>query len=119
MNNYIELDLGGKKRGAKLGLLILKKTCEAKKIMPDELFKMLEGNNALFTIPELLFQSLKFNAEKKKEAFDYTVDDVFEWIDESGGVQSTVFQDYVEALMASLGVDLGKETPQKKVATKK
>ena len=41
MNNYTEIEIGGEKRGAKLGTLILKKVCERLQITPDELFKKL------------------------------------------------------------------------------
>lgn len=120
MNNYTEIEIGGEKRGAKLGTLILKKVCERLQITPDELFKKLSGNDLLFTIPELLYESLVLNCKNKGVEFKNSLDDVFDWIDEVGGVGSEYFQsNYFSPLMKSLNVNLGKDSPQKKVATKK
>lgn len=114
--NYTELDLGGKKRGAKLGIGYLKYVTDIKKITLDELFKSIDGSAAILIIPELIYLSLAYNSKRKKEAFDYTEEDVFDWIDEAGGVTSPVYQSFTNAFTESLGTDLGKETPQKKVA---
>lgn len=118
--NYTELDLGGKKRGAKLGIGFLKSVTDAKNITLDELFNMLKdsGSQALFFIPELIFLSLAYNCKRKKEELDFDQDDVFDWIDEAGGVNSDIYKTFTEALTQSLGVDLGKEKPQKKEAAK-
>jgi hypothetical protein len=90
--NYIELDLGGKKRGAKLGVGYLRSVTETKEITLDELFSMLKdsGSQALFLIPELIFLSLSYNCKRKKEDVDFDIDDVFEWIDYAGGVNSGI-----------------------------
>lgn len=117
--NYLELEIGGQKRGAKLGIGFLKTVTETKKISLDELFKSIEGSNALLIIPELIFHSLAYNAKRKNEDFKHTLDDVFDWIDEAGGVSSDVYQAFITAFTESLGADLGKEKPQTKVATKK
>ena len=114
--NYVELDLGGKKRGAKLGTLVLRRVCESKKMTPDELFQALQGTGAIFAIPELIYHSLVFNCDKKGEKADFSEEDVFDWIDAVGGINSTVYQTYLDALTKSLGFDMGKEEPQKKVA---
>lgn len=114
--NYTELELGGKKRGAKLGIGFLKNVTDAKNISLDELFKSIEGSNALLIVPELIYYSLAYNAKRKNESFEYSIDDIFEWIDEAGGVSSDVYQNFLNAFTQSLGADLGKEKPQKKVA---
>ena len=117
--NYVELDLGGKKRGAKLGIGYLRHVTEVKKISLDELFKSIEGLNAVLLIPELIYLSLSYNASRKKEKFEYTSDDVFDWIDDAGGVKGDACQTFINAFTESLGADLGKEKPHTKVATKK
>ena len=70
-------------------------------------------------IPELIYLSVSYNASRKKEKFEYTSDDVFDWIDDAGGVKGDVCQNFINAFTESLGADLGKDSPQKKVATKK
>lgn len=119
--NYIELEIGGKKRGLKLGLGYLKHVTASKKISLDEFFKLLSesGSEALLLVPELIFLSLEYNYKRKKETLDFDQEDVFDWIDDAGGVNSEVYKTFMESLTQSLGTDLGKETPQKKVATKK
>lgn len=116
--NYIELDLGGKKRGAKLGIGYLKSVTDTKKMTLDEVFKSVEGSGAILVIPELIYLSLAYNAKRKKEIFEYTEEDVFDWIDEAGGVSSNVYQEFISAFTSSLGADLGKTQPQSKVAKK-
>ena len=119
--NYLELEIGGEKRGLKLGLGYLKHVTDAKKIKLDELFTLLRdsGAEALFLVPELIFLSLEYNYKRKKEAPEFDQDDVFDWIDDAGGVNSDIYKTFMESLTQSLGTDMGKETPQKKVATKK
>lgn len=116
--NYIELELGGKKRGAKLGIGYLKNVTEVKKMNLDELFKSVEGSAAIVVIPELIYLSLAYNAKRKSEKFDYSEEDVFDWIDEAGGVTSSVYQEFITAFTESLGADVGKTQPQAKVAKK-
>lgn len=116
--NYIELELGGKKRGAKLGLGFLRTVTESKKITIEELFKSIEGSTAVFFITELIYHSFAYNCKRKGQDVDFDLDDVFDWIDESGGVSSEAYKKFLEALFASIGVDLGKEVPQKRVAKK-
>ena len=119
--NYIELEIGEEKRGLKLGLGYLKHVTNTKKITLDELFNLLKdaGSEALFLIPELIFLSLEYNCKRKNETPGFDQDDVFDWIDEAGGVNSDIYKTFMESLTESLGTDLGKETPQKKAATKK
>lgn len=112
--NYIELDLGKKKRGAKLGIGYLRHVTESKKISLDELFKSIEGLNAVLLIPELIYLSLSYNATRKKEKFEYSLDDIFDWIDDDGGVKGDECQKFINAFTQSLGADVGKTTPQKK-----
>lgn len=119
--NYVELNLGDKKRGAKLGIGFLRYVTTEKKITLDEFFKLLEspGTQALFILPELIFFSLAYNCKRAKKEIDFDLDDVFEWIDEDGGAKSDVLAFFVKSLHESLGTDLGKTEPQAKEAKKK
>lgn len=117
--NYVELEIGGKKRGAKLGIGFLKSVTDAKNISLDDLFKSVQGANAIFLIIELMYYSLAYNAKRKGEEFTNTLDDVMDWVDEEGGFASGTYNQFSEALGNSFKTDMGKDTPQKKVATKK
>lgn len=116
--NYTELELGGKKRGAKLGIGFLKAVTEEMKISLEELVQKLQnpGMDAIFLISQLIYVSLAYNCKRKKEDVDFDQDDVFDWIDDAGGVNSDIYKTFTASLTGSLGADLGKEKPQKKVA---
>lgn len=118
--NYLELEIGKQKRGLKLGLGYLKHVTNTKGITLDELFNLLKdaGSEALFLIPELIFLSLEYNCKREKETPDFEQEDVFDWIDDEGGVNSTIYKTFMESLTESLGTDLGKDKPQTKVAKK-
>lgn len=119
--NYTQLELGGEARGFKFGIGFLRTVTESKKITLDELFKQFSsaGMDSVFLITELMYYSLICNLKSKKEEINITLEDVEDWIDKDGGFNSPVYGKFSEALSASLTVDLGKETPQKEVATKK
>jgi hypothetical protein len=121
--NYVELNLGGKKRGAKFGIGFLRMATEGKKMSLDELFKRLETSSLdnTFLVLDLLYYSLKYNSMRKKEEFDYEIDDISEWLDEQGGLNAPVTLEFLNALRKSLIVEdgnneEGKPKPQKKVA---
>lgn len=119
--NYIKLKLGGKERGAKLGLGYLKFVTESRNVSLEELFKSVEGHNAALAVPELIYSSLSYNAKRSGEGFEFSEEDVFDWIDEDGGMNSPSLKIFIEAFTSSLGVnvgDEGKNTPPAKVAKK-
>lgn len=123
--NYIELDLGGKKRGAKLGIGYLRFATNEKKITLDDFFvsfkKMAEDTSpeAIYMIIDLIYLSLIYNCKRKKEDPNFDIDDVFDWIDEDGGFKSKVYNDFINALMTSFGTDVGKNQPEEKEPAKK
>lgn len=115
--NYVRLNLGGKERGGKLGLGFLKYFSDQEKISIQEIFGNFEGMNALFFIPKCIFYSLAYNCKRSSEDISFTEEDVFDWIDEDGGVKSKEMEKFSSAFAESLGTDLGKTEPQKE-ATK-
>lgn len=122
--NYIELELGGKKRGAKLGIGYLRFATNEKKITLDELFESFQKMStdssleSVYMIIDLIYLSLIYNCNRKKEDPDFDIDDVFDWIDEEGGFTSNVCQEFMKALTSSIIVDQGKQQPEKKPAKK-
>lgn len=116
--NYIKLKLGGKERGAKLGIGYLKHLTEVYKLSLDDIFKKIQGSQSILIIPEFIFYSLSLNDKKANNKIDYTIDDIIEWLDEAGGIKSDAWVLFQESLLESVGVDPiiidseGKNKPQ-------
>ncbi|WP_126654124.1 hypothetical protein [Chryseobacterium aureum] len=117
MANYIRINIGGKERGAKLGIGFLKQITEAEKIDLTELFVKAESETLLF-LPVMIFHSISYNDKIAGNEVDYTQDDVYDWVDEIS-IQSEEIQTFSKAWIESIKVhmpkteDEGKKTPQK------
>lgn len=81
--NYLKLNIGGKERGVKLGLLFLENAQKAENKNIEELFKELQ-ERSIFFAPKLLFYALQTNCQLNGEAQDFTLSDVYEWVEEDG-----------------------------------
>lgn len=81
--NYIKLNLGGKERGAKLGLLFLENAQKAENKNIEELFKELQ-ERSIFFAPKLLFYALQTNCQLNGENQDFTLANVYDWVEEDG-----------------------------------
>ncbi|WP_312306231.1 hypothetical protein [Chryseobacterium sp.] len=124
MGNYIKLHIGGKERGLKVGLGFLQQYTEQEKVTLNELIDKFTSD-AFFTIPKMLFHSLSFNDKLAGNPIDYTLDNVFDWVDEIG-LQSEQIALYCTTFAESIKVHLpkaesdeaseGKKAPQKKGA---
>ncbi len=75
---YIQLELGGKKRGIKLGNYAL---MEYSKINNTGVVEF-NDENPIKLCTDLIYCGLKNNAYIKKEIFDFTLDDVILWVDD-------------------------------------
>jgi hypothetical protein len=75
---YIQLELGGKKRGIKLGNYAL---MEYSKINGTGVVEF-NDENPIKLCTDLIYCGLKNNAYIKKEIFDFTLDDVILWVDD-------------------------------------
>lgn len=116
--NYVKLKLNEKEWGAKLGLGLLRYLDVEVGIKIEEVDSMLQGARSLIGVPNLIYHAIKLNCRKSKETFNYTEEDVVDWIDDDGGVNSPAMSEFVQALTESLSTNLEKKTPQKKVAKK-
>lgn len=118
--NYIELELGGKKRGAKLGLLFLENAQKSENKNIQELFEELM-QRSIFYAPKLIYHALVTNCQIKGETVDFTLENVYDWVEESGlqGEKNQVaifvqaFADNVTKLFPSEESE-GKKKPLKK-----
>lgn len=116
--NYITLKLNEKEWGAKLGLGYLRYLDAEAGIKIEEIDDLMKGAKSLIGVPKLIYYSIKYNCKKSKVTFNFTEEDVFDWIDDDGGLASPSIVDFINAFTASLTVDLGKKTPQKKEVAK-
>lgn len=124
--NYLKLNIGGKERGAKLGLLFLENAQKAENKNIQELFNELQ-ERSIFFAPKLIFYSLQTNCQLNGETQDFTLADVYEWIEEDGvsrkdgAVMSFInaFTDSVTKLFPAENttIEEGKQKPTKKVLT--
>lgn len=78
MTGYIQLELGGKKRGVKFGNYAL---MEYSKLNNTGVVEF-DESNPIKLCADLVFCGLKNNCFVKKEIEDFTYDDVVLWIDD-------------------------------------
>ena len=125
--NYININIGGKERGCKLGLGFLERVQKEENVTLEDIFNKV--NTAT-----LLFHSLAYNCERTKEERLFDKYDVYDWIDEIGLNNNTII-DFQIAFFNSFKTHLdengnksmetivkeleGKKSPQKKVAVRK
>ncbi len=81
--NYLKLNLGGKERGAKLGLLFLENAQKAENKDVVGLFTEFQ-QRSIFFAPKLLYYALQTNCEMNGEIQDFTIENVYDWIEEDG-----------------------------------
>ncbi|MCT4238589.1 hypothetical protein HZP42_19595 [Elizabethkingia anophelis] len=118
--NYTKINIGGKERGAKLGLGFLDRITKAENISLQEVFTKFEKETLSF-LPKMVYYSVLYNDERAGNNVDYDLGNVFDWIDEVG-ITSETIKSFIEAFTRSVEVHFkgkeGKSTPQKKVAQK-
>ena len=97
---YIQLELGGKKRGIKFGNYAL---MEYSKINGTGVVEFNE-ENPIKLCSDLIYCGLKNNSYIKKEIMDYTMDDVLIWVDDMPMSQVT---DVIDLFQSSVKVSQG------------
>jgi hypothetical protein len=98
---YIQLELGGKKRGIKFGNYAL---MEYSKINSTGVVEFNE-ENPIKLCSDLIYCGLKNNSYIKKEIMDFTMDDVLIWVDDMPMSQVTdVISLFEESVKTSQGI---------------
>ncbi len=92
------LAIGGEVRPIHYGFAALGEWCDITGIGLQELGKLGE-NMSLNSAMALIYCGLKHGARRNKEDFNYTVDDVADWIDEEG---MDIFNEAMEVFSESL-----------------
>jgi hypothetical protein len=101
MTGYIQLELGGKKRGVKFGNYAL---MEYSKINNTGVAEFNE-QNPIKLCADLVYCGLKNNCFIKKEIEDFTQDDVLLWVDDMPMTQITdIIKVFEESAQLSQGV---------------
>ena len=101
MTGYIQLELGGKKRGVKFGNYAL---MEYSKLNGSGVAEFNESN-PIKLCADLVYCGLKNNCFVKKETEDFTYDDVVAWVDDMPITQITeITKVFEESVKASQGV---------------
>jgi hypothetical protein len=101
MTGYIQLELGGKKRGVKFGNYAL---FEYSKLTNTGVVEFNE-QNPIKLCADLVYCGLKNNCLLKRETEDFTYEDVVAWVDEMPITQITeITQVFEESVKATQGV---------------
>ena len=117
--NYIELEIGGEKRGFRLGLGFLGGLLEDMDIGMTELSNKL-SKNPFKTIPLMMYHSAICDLERKGEPVDFTKFDIIDWIEElEGGFENKVVVDFLNAFTKSMTKDIPKEEKSDKKKVRK
>lgn len=101
MTGYIQLELGGKKRGVKFGNYAL---MEYSKLNNTGVVEF-NDENPIKLCADLVYCGLKNNCFIKKETEDFTYDDVVAWVDDMPVTQVVeITKVFEESVKASQGV---------------
>ena len=109
MNGYVNINIGGKDRGFKLGLYVLSEVINELDINVIDIDSSLE-KNPIKGVALLMFHAGSYNCLRANEACDFTVMDVYDWIDnEPNGLQSEAVQKFITAFYESMSRDVPKD----------
>lgn len=101
MTGYIQLELGGKKRGVKFGNYALMEYSTLNGTGVAEF----DEKNPVKLCADLVYCGLKNNCFIKKEIQDFTQDDVLAWVDDMPMSQiSEIIQVFEESVRLSQGI---------------
>lgn len=115
MTGYIQLELGGKKRGVKFGNYAL---MEYSKLNNTGVVEFTE-QNPIRLCADIVYCGLKNNCFIKKEIEDFTYDDVIGWVDDMPISQITEITTFFEdSVKASQGVIEVQEATASSAASK-
>lgn len=100
--NYTRLDFQGKERGFKFGIAYLSRLLSTYKMTMDEFMKLL-SDNPFEAIPRMVLTSIEAADAAAKKETDVDMEMVTDWIDETGGLQGSFLQPFMEAWGNAMG----------------
>ena len=83
MINFIEFEIGGKKRGFKFGLKVIGDCIKYSNQDPTAFMQSIVKNR-FESVPVILYYAHKYHTEKNGEIVDFNLFDVYEWVEEEG-----------------------------------
>lgn len=105
--NYIEIEIGGKKRGFKFGLGFLGDILEHFDIDVGGFGEML-SKNPFKAIPAIIYFGHAYDVKKKGQIVDFSLLDVDEWVEE---LEHGYANENIEALLNVLLDSMRKNVP--------
>jgi len=105
MNGYIQLEIGGKPRGFKFGLWVIGQIIDELNIGVEQFDEELQ-RNPIKSLTLLMYYSAFYNAIRKGEDADFNQLDVYDWIDETGGLGSETMVKFQTAFSESMTKDV-------------
>lgn len=77
------------------------------------------GVDNIVLVPQLIYYSRLYACKRNNEPIDFTQDDIFDYIDENGGVGGKFFNDFFMAYMQAMTQDVPVDDKKKAKAVKK
>lgn len=116
--NYVEVEIGGKKRGFRFGLGCLGEMLEDLKIGVEDLDAFIT-RNPIKGIPTMLYHGARYEVMRSGDPVDFTIYDVYDWIDELPGEfnnekVSLLIETFTKSLSKDVPVMEGSGEPKKK-----
>lgn len=72
------------------------------------------GVDNIVLVPQLMYYSRLYAAKRNGDPTDFTQEDIFDYIDENGGVTGQLFRDFFEAYMKAMTQDVPAQDDKKK-----
>lgn len=98
--NFLEFEIGGKKRGFLFGLKVIG-DCIKHSDQDPAAFMSSITKNRFESVPVILFYAHKYDVEKKGGLIDFSLFDVYDWIEEEG-LMSEKLDDVTRFFLKSL-----------------
>jgi hypothetical protein len=115
MSELKKIAIGGEMRPIHFGFAALSQWCDLSGLGLNELSNVGE-NLSLSNAINLIYVGLKHGARRDKKSFDYTADDIGDWIDQDG---MEVFNECMEIFAAQMAKISPEEEKKKKAKPKK
>ena len=73
--------------------------------------------NRVVIVPQMMYYSLVYSYQRQNKEIDFSIDDIYDWIDENGGLDNGFWNEFVFAFGESMNKDVPED--KKKVAKTK
>lgn len=111
--NYIQIEINGINRGFKFGVWVLGQLINKEGLKLDSIKEQVSSDPISFYV-NVMYYSALWNCSRSKTEPDFDKEDVYEWIDDLGGIGSPELVKLQEVFSQSLSGDV----PSKKKAVK-